>query len=332
MPKNKAVKEKDTTIGDERNHQLLVLELFAGQGGFITGFNRVDGLTHVAAVEIAEKHCNVLREVYPNIPVYQEDVASIKWKEKLKNLEIDCVIGGPPCQPFSVSNNRRNGWHDERNGIPSFVNAVKSINPKVFLLENVPWLLWGDQKSHIDELIADLKKFSYTYTDAAILDAAEYGAPCHRRRLFVYGTKRPHKWPEKTHKDNPAAAREFLVPLLEKRKPDGGGLPDWAKPKVKGVRGDIIIDCKQGNKMGRQYVSLDEPCFTLVATMGIRHRIRYGGKYYRMRAPEAAALQGMDSRCTIEGIGNAVNAWQAEAWAKTIKDYLLNLPSDEKQF
>ena len=313
-----------------KDRQFCVIELFAGQGGFITGFNRVNGWKHLLAVELAEKHCNVLREVHPNLPVAQEDVALIDWATKVHGEEIDCVIGGPPCQPFSVSNNRRNGWDDERNGIPAFVNAVKSINPKVFLLENVPWLWWGDQQHHIQELINDLVAFGFTYTDAAILDAVDYGSPCHRRRLFVYGTKQPHKWPVKTHKDNPVAARSFIVPLLEKRNPDGGGLPDWAKPKVKGVRGDIIVDCKQGNKLSRQYVSLDEPCFTLVATMGIRHRIRYKGRYYRMRAAEAATLQGMDPRCTIEGIGNAVNAWQAEAWAKTIKEYLLNLPSDEK--
>jgi len=329
MPKNTAIK-KTATSSKKKNHQLLVLELFAGQGGFIAGFNRVDGWEHVAAVEIAEKHCNVLRAVFPHVPVYQEDVAQVDWKKKLENIKVDCVIGGPPCQPFSQGNNRRNGWDDHRNGIPSFVEAVKSINPKVFLLENVPRLWGGDPKHHIQELIDELIDFGYTYTDATILDAADFGAPCHRRRLFIYGTKQPHKWPVKTHKDNPVAAREFLVPLLEQRDPDGAPLPEWVKPKIKGTRGDIIIDCKQGNKIGRQCVSLDEPCFTLVATQGIRHRIRYEGKYYRMRASEAAALQGMDPRCTIEGIGNAVNAWQAEAWAKTIKEYILSLQPNNK--
>lgn len=310
---------------NKKNRKFQVIELFAGQGGFITGFNRVDGWHHLLAVELAEKHCNVLREIHPTLNVVQDDVDHVDWKTRINGKTIDCVIGGPPCQPFSVSNNRRNGWHDTRNGIPFFAKAVKNINPEVFLLENVPWLWWGDQKHHIQELINNLTAFGYTYTDAAILDAADYGAPCHRRRLFIYGTKQPHQWPVKSHKGKSVAAREFLVPLLEQREPDGGPLPEWVKPKIKGVRGDIIIDCKQGNKIGRQYVPLDEPCFTLVATMGIRHRIRYKGKYYRMRAPEAAALQGMDSRCTIEGIGNAVNAWQAEAWAKTIKQYLLNL-------
>ena len=309
----------------KKHSSFRLIDLYAGQGGFITGFNRVDGWEHFLAVEITEKHCNMLREIHPNVPVLQKDVALVNWEEKLKGTEIDCVIGGPPCQPFSQGNNRRNGWDDPRNGVPTFVDAVKKINPKAFLMENVPWLWGNSQKKHVQELIDELIKYGYTYTDATILDAADFGAPCHRRRLFIYGTKQPHEFPVKTHKDNHNSSRSFLTPILSNREPDGAPLPEWVKPKIKGSRGDIIIDCKQGNKMGRQYVSLDEPCFTLVATQGTRHRIRYKGKYYRMRAPEAAALQGMDSRCTIDGIGNAVNAWQAEAWARTIKKYLLNL-------
>lgn len=330
MPDDKVVqKKKDSPTKKPKN--FFVIDLFAGQGGFIAGFNKVDGWKHFLAVEMAEKHCKVLRNVHPRVPVFQESVDIVDWKNVLKGTEVDCVIGGPPCQPFSQSNNRRNGWNDPRNGVPTFVEAVKKINPEVFLLENVPWLWGSGQKHHIQKIIDELIEFGYTFIDAAILDAADFGAPCHRRRLFIYGTKHPHKWPVKTHKGKQVSSRSFLAPLLSDREPDGAPLPDWVKPKIMGVRGDIIIDCKQGNKMGRQYVSLDEPCFTLVATQGIRHRIRYKGKYYRMRAPEAAALQGMDARCTIEGIGNAVNVWQAEAWAKTIKEYLLELQREQEK-
>lgn len=327
MPNNKAIKKQDSSA-KECSH-FSVIDLFAGQGGFITGFNRVKGWKHFLAVEMAEKHCNVIRDVYPDVPVMQENVSLVNWGQVLRNTEIDCVIGGPPCQPFSQGNNRRNGWDDPRNGVPAFVDAVKKINPKVFLMENVPWLWGKSQRHHIQILIDELTELGYKYITASILDAADFGAPCHRKRLFIYGTKKPHKLPVKTHKGNHVSSRDFLIPLLENREPDGAPLPEWVKPKIMGIKGDIIIDCKQGNKMGRQYVSLDEPCFTLVSTQGIRHRIRYQGKYYRMRAPEAAALQGMDSRCTVDGIGNAVNVWQAEAWAKTIKDYLLDIDNND---
>ena len=57
--------------------RFYLIDLYAGQGGFITGFDRVDGWEHFLAVEITEKHCNVLREVHPNVPVLQKDVALV---------------------------------------------------------------------------------------------------------------------------------------------------------------------------------------------------------------------------------------------------------------
>jgi site-specific DNA-cytosine methylase len=304
-----------------------VVELFAGEGGFVAGFDKIKGWKHLAAVELDEKHAKTLRQIFPDLTVIRDDVDNVKWDETLKGAQADCVIGGPPCQPFSRGSTHPNGWDDPRNGIPAFVKAVKEIKPKTFLMENVPTVWWKKYRHHIvDEVIEPLKASGYTFTNAVILDAVDFGSPCHRKRLFIYGTYAQHSLPEKTHaKGSYKSARQYLEQLLKNREPDGAPLPDWVKPKIRGAKGDIIIDCKQGNKIGAQYVKLDAPCFTLVASQGIRHRIRYKGELYRMRAAEAAALQGMDSRCSIEGIGNAVNVWQAEAWAKCIRDYLLSL-------
>jgi site-specific DNA-cytosine methylase len=308
-----------------------VVELFAGQGGFVSGFSRVEGWRHIAAVEIEEKHCKVLRQVFPDLNVIHSSVADVDWNNVLNGIEVDCVVGGPPCQPFSRGSKSQNGWDDPRNGIPMFVAAVKTINPKSVLMENVS-ALWG--VTHRDHIITDVinefKAMGFSHTTHHIVNAADFGAPCQRRRLFIYGTRSKHLSPQKTHKGRRVAARDFLLSSLEGRAPDGEPLPEWVMPKIQGAVGDIIIDCKQGNKVGRQFVSLDEPCFTLVASQGIRHRIRVDGQYYRMRAPDAAALQGMDPRCTVEGIGNAVNVWQAEAWARTIRDYLLSLGNEDE--
>lgn len=76
-----------------KENKFLVIDLFAGQGGFIAGFNRVSQWKHFLAVEMVEKHCNVLRNVYPNVPVLQEDVALVDWESKLDGATIECVIG-----------------------------------------------------------------------------------------------------------------------------------------------------------------------------------------------------------------------------------------------
>ena len=303
-----------------------VVELFAGEGGFVAGFDKIKEWEHLAAVELDEEHARILSLIFPDLNVIRNDVAKVDWNKILKGTQVDCVVGGPPCQPFSRGGIYQNGWDDPRNGIPAFVNTVARIKPRAFLMENVAALWWKTHRRHIEDAIKQFENMGFKHTEAITLDAADFGAPCHRKRLFVYGTRVLHSPLIKTNnKNNYVGARQFLEPLLSKREPDGAPLPDWVKPKIAGTRGDIIIDCKQGNKIGKQFVSLDKPCFTLVASQGIRHRIRLGGKYYRMRAAEAASLQGMDARCSIEGIGNAVNVWQAKAWAKSIRDYLLSL-------
>ena len=213
------------------------IDLFAGQGGLTAGFQRVKDWYHLAAVEKNAGHCRILRQIFPDLNVIQNDVSSVDWKSVLKGAEVDCVVGGPPCQPFSVGGRHwnGNGWDDECNGIPTFVDIVRILKPKAFLMENVASVWWTSYRHHIQGIIDRFKEMGFVYTDAAVLDAADFGAPCHRKRLFVYGTQLDHSWLEKTHVGAHVGAREFLVPLLQNRKPDGAPIPEWAKPKVKGV-------------------------------------------------------------------------------------------------
>lgn len=230
-----------------------LLQIYLQVRGGIAGFSTADGWNHLAAVENAEKHCQVLRRIFPDLNVLTMDVAQVDWPSVLQGKEVDCVIGGPPCQPFSRGDSRRNGWDDDRNGIPIFVEAVRAIRPKTFLMENVAALWWEKYRHHIEEIITQFKVMGFAHTEAVMFDAADFGAPCHRQRLFVYGTQFPHNLPQKTHTDKNVAARQYLTPLLEARDPDGAPLPEWVLPKIKGPHGDIIIDCKQRNKMGRPF-------------------------------------------------------------------------------
>ncbi len=119
-----------------------IVDLFAGEGGFIAGFDKAEDWNHLVAVEIDEKHCRVLREIFPGLNVLPMDVAKVEWPCILNGKEVDCVVGGPPCQPISRGDSNRNGWADPRNGIPTFVEAVRAIRPKTFLMENVAALWW----------------------------------------------------------------------------------------------------------------------------------------------------------------------------------------------
>ncbi|MBI5350376.1 MAG: DNA cytosine methyltransferase, partial [Chloroflexi bacterium] len=130
-----------------------VVELFAGEGGFVVGFDKIRGWKHLAAVELDKEHARILHQIFPDLNVIENDVDKVNWEEILEGAQVDCVIGGPPCQPFSRGSTQQNGWHDPRNGIPTFVKAVKEIKPKAFLMENVPAVWWKKYRHHlIDEV------------------------------------------------------------------------------------------------------------------------------------------------------------------------------------
>jgi len=106
----------------------LVLDLFAGCGGLALGFEAAGFET--IGFEMNPDAAHTYR-------------TNLKGDCRVEKLTLDTeypvaeiVIGGPPCQPFSVGGNQ-NGIHDSRNGFPFFIDAIRKVRPKVFLFENL---------------------------------------------------------------------------------------------------------------------------------------------------------------------------------------------------
>jgi DNA (cytosine-5)-methyltransferase 1 len=106
------------------------------------------------------------------------------------NEDIDLVFGGPPCQGFSHMGLR--DLKDPRNSlIDHYVRLVLEIRPKVFVMENVPGLLSGKTKAILDQMILLASDSGYNITQPVqILDAADFGVPQQRRRVFVLGVRK----------------------------------------------------------------------------------------------------------------------------------------------
>lgn len=105
-------------------------------------------------------------------------------------------LGGPPCQPFSTNGNQ-DGRLDHRNGFPSFVEAVRQVEPELWLFENVPGLL-GRNRPYFDEVTKDLAGLGYTVTHT-VLNARDFGVPQNRKRLVAVGTRHgSFRFPEPT--------------------------------------------------------------------------------------------------------------------------------------
>ena len=201
----------------------LVVSMFTGAGGMDEGF-KAAGFHVEACMDIEEWACDTLREnesatkiIGP--PEYSGDIKKISPQEfsKITNLskgEIDVLIGGPPCQPFSqaasqrfVSGDerfKRKGFSDQEKGtlLFDFANYIKWFKPKVFVLENVPGLLTLDDGEQLRAVLKELEDLGYSHTTPQTVNAANYGVPQYRERLIVWGTLEKDatpKMPKETH-------------------------------------------------------------------------------------------------------------------------------------
>ena len=154
------------------------IELFAGAGGMALGVERA-GFDVAAAVEINADCRSTLarnRPAWHQIP----DVHGAKYPDA------DLITGGFPCQPFS-SIGARGGMDDARGTLfYEFARAVHDVRPRAFIAENVPGLKTIDDGATLSAMIRILRDMKYA-VQYSIVDAADYGVPQHRRRLFIIG-------------------------------------------------------------------------------------------------------------------------------------------------
>lgn len=163
-----------------------VLDLFAGCGGLSLGFEAAGFATiGFECVEAAVKTYN----------------RNLKGQCHSSTLEVgfdypeaEIVIGGPPCQPFSVRGNQR-GMQDARDGFPIYIDAIKRLQPKMFMFENVRNLMYS-HKWYLDLILAELRGIGYL-VEAKCLNAVDYGVPQNRERLIVVGHKSHYRFPVK---------------------------------------------------------------------------------------------------------------------------------------
>jgi len=169
------------------NNGLRTLSLFSGGGGLDFGFDRA-GYKHVASYELIPICAETFKINRPNWKVYtgldNGDVTKVDWK-KYSN-KIDIIHGGPPCQPFSIAGEQK-GIDDDRNMWGEFTRAVNSIKPKAFIAENVLGLLNPKFDGFVKYYILDeLKDYHIIKFE---MNAANYGVPQIRRRIFFVGFK-----------------------------------------------------------------------------------------------------------------------------------------------
>nr|WP_282607605.1 DNA cytosine methyltransferase [Pantoea ananatis] len=179
--------------------QPVAIDLFAGAGGFSlsavnAGFSIALALENdTYAVRTYKK--NILKyEGAKNVTVLQENILNYipekVHEEHLAGKSCDLLLGGPPCQGFSTHRILDAGIDDPRNKLVlAYFRFVKAFRPRVFLMENVPGILWERHKNYLDAFYREGAKAGYTVYEPAVLDARDFGVPQRRKRVFILGVR-----------------------------------------------------------------------------------------------------------------------------------------------
>jgi DNA (cytosine-5)-methyltransferase 1 len=182
-----------------------VLDTFAGAGGFSLGFEQSGDYTIIGAIEKDSWACETFQYNHPNSKVITDSLENLTDDEiRLAFPDVDVVLGGPPCQGFSIANKKALDSKDPRNSLfREFIRIGSILNPSIMIMENVPNLIkarTNDKKLVIDIIIEELEALGYNVYHT-ILKASDYGVPQIRRRLFVIASKEILKnpFPKPTH-------------------------------------------------------------------------------------------------------------------------------------
>jgi DNA (cytosine-5)-methyltransferase 1 len=217
------------------------IDLFCGAGGLSEGFRQAgfhilagNDFDEFAGETFARSHTEA---VFLPGPIETITSTSLLKAAGIRKGELDCLIGGPPCQAFSVYNHRR-GMHDPRSALfREYLRIVEDLKPKWIVMENVTGITSISNGRPVKEIRSALDKLGYQL-GVRVLRAEEYAIPQERRRIFFIAnrTGEPIFWPEPTHGPG---RKPFVtvwdaisdLPILENGEDPEGPLPYRSKPQ-----------------------------------------------------------------------------------------------------
>jgi DNA (cytosine-5)-methyltransferase 1 len=173
-----------------------IVSLFSGCGGLDLGFIQA-GMEVIWANDILESAVETYKKNIGN-HIFCKDITKIKDDDIPDNFDI--LIGGFPCQGFSIANNKR-AMDDKRNFLyKEMLRIIKVKKPKYFVAENVKGLLSMEKGKVIEMIIKDFESVGYK-VDYKLVKASDYGVPQHRERVFIIGNRigLQNPFPKKTH-------------------------------------------------------------------------------------------------------------------------------------
>lgn len=347
-----------------------VVSLFSGAGGIDYGFEAA-GFQTCLALEMDHGACETLRR-NRKWNVLESDIFDVKTEEMLeisgtKAGDVDVLIGGPPCQPFSKAGYWARGdslrLADPRaSTLAAYLRVIEEARPRAFLLENVDGLAYRGKDEGLRLLLKAIDRINRLtksqYRPAyAILNAADFGVPQYRSRFFVVAARdgRPFRFPQPTHSKDPGLL-EDIEPHTTAWDAIADVVPDAHEDlEVRGKWADLLPSIPEGRNYlfhtdrdnglplfgwRRRYWSFllklakDRPSWTIQAQPGPAI-----GPFHwhnrRLSVRELCRLQTfpddilpVGNRTSIQRqVGNAVPSLLAEVVAREIRAQLLDYPT-----
>lgn len=332
------------------------IDLFCGAGGLSLGFDKA-GFKNVFAVEFNPDFAKTYAENFKTHKLIVEDIKNItntNIDDLLAGEEVDVIIGGPPCQGFSIAGNiGRTFIEDDRNKLfKEFVRFVAHVKPKIFVMENVAAMATHLKGKTIAEIVKEFENAGVGYkVKWEVLNSANYGIAQERRRIVVVGVRKDlstefnyPKHEEKTYTikdvigDLPALesgeasdipnhiAMKHSAQMLEKMSyvKDGGDRTDIPE-KIRPKSGDI-----------RKYIRYDSTKPSVCITGDMRKVFHYE-QNRALTSRELARIQSFPDEFVFLGasiqvqqqIGNAVPPKLANKIAVQVEEALNNVGVSE---
>lgn len=306
----------NTLLRPTKKNGYKVLDLFAGAGGLALGFES-QGFDTIG-YEMDADCCKT----------YQHNLHSPCIEAKItidtEFPQVDVIIGGPPCQPFSVRGLQK-GSNDERNGFPAYIKAVERLRPRLFIIENVRGLLYKN-RPYLDEVIGELKKLGYQ-VDFELFNFVDFGVPQSRERIIIVGHQGGFSFPEKI--DKRVTAGEAVGDLIRVMPENPKFLTSSMEAYI--ARYEAKSSCKTPRDLHLHKPARTLTCRNLAGATSDMQRVKLeDGRRRRLTVREAARLQSFPDHYVFIGnetsaynqIGNAVPPLFAYQLAEQVARYL----------
>lgn len=199
-----------------QNEEHFGIDIFSGAGGLSLGAEMA-GIKMRYAIEVNESAAKTFRRNHEGVTVICKDITKLDPKNLIDNHDVFIIMGGPPCQGFSMSNTMNRNMDNPKNLLfKEFVRFVRDIKPTWFVFENV-WGLTKMNKGNTQKMIEEcFEELGYTVS-SNVLWASEYGVPQKRNRFFLIGNKNGIKYEFPKPFDYQVTVKEAIddLPILQ---------------------------------------------------------------------------------------------------------------------